>query len=80
MHQKNNIQSYLKLHFIIVIWGFTAVLGALISLEAIPLVWYRLAFALPFIFLWIKYKKLPMKAKPKSILKFAFGGFIIALH
>jgi len=80
MLQKNNIQSYLKLHFIIFIWGFTAVLGALISLEAIPLVWYRLALALPFLFFWIKYRKLPLKVSPKSMIKFAIGGFIIALH
>ncbi len=80
MLQKNNIQSYLKLHFIIFIWGFTAVLGALISLEAIPLVWYRLALALPFLFLWILYRKLPLKVSPKSMIKFALGGFIIALH
>ena len=80
MRRNNNIQSYLKLHFIILIWGFTAVLGALISLEAIPLVWYRLALALPFLLLWIKYKKLPMGVKPKSMMNFAFGGFIIALH
>ena len=80
MLQKNNIQSYLKLHFIIFIWGFTAVLGALISLEAIPLVWYRLALALPFIFIWIKYRRIPLKVSPKSMMKFALGGFIIALH
>lgn len=80
MRRSNNIQSYFKLHFIILIWGFTAVLGALISLEAIPLVWYRLALALPFLLIWIRFKKLPMMVKPKSMIKFAFGGFIIALH
>jgi len=80
MHQKNNIQSYLKLHFIILIWGFTAILGALISLDAIPLVWYRLILALPFLLVWIKYKKLPLKVSSKSLIKFAIGGFIIGLH
>jgi len=80
MHRKNNIQSYLKLHFIIVIWGFTAVLGALISLEAIPLVWYRLLLALPFLLIWIKFRKLPLKVSIKSLFKFAIGGFIIGLH
>ncbi len=80
MHQKSNIRSYIKLHFIIFIWGFTAILGALISLEAIPLVWYRLALALPFLFIWIKYKKLPLKVGVKSLVMFAVGGFIIALH
>ena len=80
MLQKNNIQSYIKLHFIIFIWGFTAVLGALISLEAIPLVWYRISLALPFLLVWILYRKLPLKVSPKSMVKFALGGFIIALH
>lgn len=80
MHQKNNIQSYLKLHFIIFIWGFTAILGALISLDAIPLVWYRLLLSLPFLFIWIKYRKLSLRVSPKSLLNFAIGGFIIALH
>jgi drug/metabolite transporter (DMT)-like permease len=80
MPLKNNINSYLKLHFIIFIWGFTAVLGALISLETLPLVWYRLALALPFLFAWLIFKKIPLKVSSKSLLKFAFGGFIIALH
>lgn len=80
MHQKNNIPSFLKLHFIILIWGFTAVLGALISLDAIPLVWYRLLLALPLLWVWIKFRKLPLKVPPKSLLKFALGGLIIGLH
>lgn len=80
MHQKNNIQSYIKLHFIILIWGFTAILGALISLDAIPLVWYRLILALPFLLIWIKFKKLSLKVSSKNMLKFALGGFIIGLH
>ncbi len=80
MHPKNNIESYLKLHFIIFIWGFTAVLGALISLDALPLVWFRLALALPFLFIWIKIRKKSLRVGPKNLLRFAFGGLIIALH
>ena len=40
------------MHFIVFIWGFTAVLGALISIEAIPLVWYRMLLASFFILLY----------------------------
>jgi len=80
MHPKNNIESYLKLHFIIFIWGFTAVLGALISLDALPLVWFRLALALPFLFIWIKIRKKSLRVGHKNLLRFAFGGLIIALH
>ncbi|HHB52090.1 MAG TPA: DMT family transporter [Saprospiraceae bacterium] len=80
MHPENNTTSYLKLHFIIFIWGFTAVLGPLISLEALHLVWYRIAIALPFIYSWIVYRKISLRVSSRSLLKFAFGGFIIALH
>jgi len=77
---KSNTQAYLKLHFIIFIWGFTAVLGALISLKAIPLVWYRIGLSLPFLLIWILYKKQNLRISKKALLNYAIGGFIIALH
>ena len=40
--QKSKFKSLLHYHFIVFIFGFTAILGALISLDAIPLVWYRM--------------------------------------
>jgi len=43
--QKDKFLSTLHFHFIVVIFGFTAVLGALISISAIPLVWYRMTLA-----------------------------------
>ncbi len=80
MHPESNTNKYLKLHFIIFIWGFTAVLGALISLEAIPLVWYRLGLAIPILFIWLIIKKYPIKVSRKSLLNFLIGGLIIGLH
>ena len=38
-------RSYLYLHLCVFLWGFTAILGALISLEALPLVWWRVVIA-----------------------------------
>ncbi len=43
--QKDKLFSTLHFHFIVIIFGFTAVLGALISISAIPLVWYRMTLA-----------------------------------
>lgn len=80
LRKNKNTQAYYKLHLIIFIWGFTAILGALISLKAIPLVWYRIALALPFLFFWIQYKKLSLKISLKKMLNYAIGGFLIALH
>jgi drug/metabolite transporter (DMT)-like permease len=76
----DNIKSYLHLHLIVFIWGFTAVLGALISLDALPLVWFRMLFAVGFIGIYIYFKKLSIRITPKVLLQFIFSGLIIALH
>jgi drug/metabolite transporter (DMT)-like permease len=73
-------KSYLHLHLIVFIWGFTAILGRLITLDALPLVWFRMLFAVIFIFIYIKYNKISIKLPKKIILKFLIAGLIIALH
>ena len=39
------------LHLTVIVWGFTGILGALISTPAIPLVWYRVLIAFITLFL-----------------------------
>ena len=70
------LQSYLHFHVIVFIWGFTAVLGALISIDALPLVFYRMWLASGFIFLWILYKKKPLKMTAKQLLILASAGIV----
>ncbi len=76
----DNMKSYLHLHLIVFIWGFTAVLGALISLDALPLVWFRMLFAVGFIAVYIYFKKISLRISKKVLLQFLFSGLIIALH
>ncbi len=78
--QKNKINKYLQLHFIVFIWGFTAVLGKLIQITAIPLVWFRLLIAVISLYFILHFNKLKYKPNSKDVLRFAFGGFIIGLH
>lgn len=78
--RNDKLLNYLHLHFIVFIWGFTAVLGALISIEAIPLVWYRMLMASVLILLWLKLRKVDMKFAPRTLALFGFAGLIIALH
>lgn len=78
--QTNNLNNYLHLHLIVFIWGFTAILGALISIDAIPLVWYRMLLAFIFLFLYFIFTKKSLKIDLKAGYKFLFGGLIIALH
>ncbi|MEM0518457.1 MULTISPECIES: DMT family transporter [Aequorivita] len=78
--RNDKLLNYLHLHFIIFIWGFTAVLGALITLEAIPLVWYRMLLATLIIFAFLKIRKENLKFSLKTLSGFALAGIIIALH
>ena len=80
MQEGKKLNSYLHLHLIVFIWGFTAILGALISLEALPLVWFRMLFASGFILMYVFIKHIPLKLPLKTILSFLFAGLIIALH
>ncbi len=74
------LQNYLHLHFIIFVWGFTAILGELISIEAIPLVWYRMLLATGFIYMYIRYKNISLAVSRTLFLTLFLAGIIIALH
>jgi len=76
----DNLKSYLHLHLIVFIWGFTAILGALITLDALPLVWFRMLFAVGFIAVYLVFKKIRLRISIKTALQFLFAGLIIALH
>jgi drug/metabolite transporter (DMT)-like permease len=78
--QESNLKNYLLLHLVVFIWGFTAILGALITIDAIPLVWYRMLLAVVFIAVYFVWKKKYFKVDRKGLLKFFFTGVVIALH
>ncbi|NQX81139.1 MAG: EamA family transporter [Flavobacteriaceae bacterium] len=78
--QKSNINHYVLLHFIVFIWGFTAILGELIELDALPLVWYRVTMAVVFIAVYMVISKKPFKLNRKQFVRYTFGGILICLH
>ena len=78
--QNDKLLNYFHLHFIVFIWGFTAVLGDLITIEAVPLVWHRMLLGSLFVLIYIIYNKGMLKVSLRSLIKFAFVGLIIALH
>lgn len=80
MLKDKTFSSYIHLHFIVFIWGFTAILGKLITLDALPLVWYRMLFASVFIILYLRITKISLKVTRKTIVLFLLAGLVIALH
>jgi drug/metabolite transporter (DMT)-like permease len=76
----DKLKNQLHLHFIVFIWGFTAILGALITINAMSLVWYRVLLASITLFIYLKYKKIPFNDTLSDYFKFIIGGILIALH
>lgn len=78
--QNDKFKSYLSLHLIVFIWGFTAILGALITISADAIVWFRMLLAGGFLGLFIIFKKKSFKIPTTAFLKLVFVGLLIALH
>ena len=79
--RRDNYKSLIHLHFLIFLWGFTSIFGALIDLDPILIVWLRLSIAaiLIFIFLICFYKD-SLKFSNSSFFNFLFGGLLISIH
>ena len=73
-------KNYIHLHLLVIIAGFTAIIGELITLEAVPLVWYRMIIAALLMIIYIKLKKFSLKVPLKVVIQFSIAGVIIALH
>jgi len=69
-----------QIHACVVLWGFTAILGKLITLPALPLVWWRMLMVTVALALvptvWRGLKAMPSRL----ILAYAGIGVMVALH
>ena len=74
--------SYLiRLHFIVFLWGFTAILGKLIMANAQALVFYRMLFASLFLFLYLRLVKgQSIRVTKPLLLRLVLIGSVMALH
>ncbi|SEN09577.1 Uncharacterized membrane protein [Chryseobacterium taichungense] len=70
-----------RLHLIVFLWGFTAILGKLIHANAEILVFYRMLFAAICLFIYIRvFRKESIKVSKKIFFQLAAIGFSMALH
>jgi drug/metabolite transporter (DMT)-like permease len=69
-----------QIHFCVLLWGFTAILGKLITLPALPLVWWRMLLVVAALLLMPKVWR-GLKAMPWR-LRFAYAGIgvLVSLH
>ena len=73
-------KAQLQIHLCVLLWGFTPILGKLISLSALPLVWWRMLIVVAALALlprvWRGLRAMPAKL----VLAYCGIGLIVALH
>lgn len=74
------VKNHLKLHFVVLLYGFTAILGKLITLPAPQMVWYRMIIASLVLGAFIWFKKIPLTIGWKNIVRIMMVGLIVAFH
>lgn len=77
MSEKN--RAYFYLHICVFLWGFTAILGKLISLQALPLVWWRVFIST--LTLAVLLPRAPLRAiTRKQLFRLGLIGVLVGLH
>src|SRR6478735_7240473 len=72
--------DYFKLHFIVLLWGFTAILGKLVSIPAVEMVFYRTLLAAIGMGAVMLFLKTSFKISSSDFWKIFLTGFIVAAH
>ena len=62
-------KNLLILHLTVFVWGFTGVLGKLISIDAVPMVWYRVLIAAATLLAWFLITKKNIKITKKQFIQ-----------
>ena len=73
-------KARLQIHFCVLLWGFTAILGKLITLPALSLVWWRMLLVSGALLLMPKVRR-GLRAMPTKLRwTYAGIGMLVALH
>lgn len=73
-------RALLKLHAAVFLWGFTGVLGRLITLNEALLVWYRILITVVSLYIIMRWKNELQKLNSKQLWQLFGIGALIALH
>lgn len=78
--QEPSIKDFVKLHWIVFLWGFTAILGNEISISAIDVSMYRTGLAAIVLYLFMRLRKRSLKISLAQTWPLLLTGFVIGSH
>lgn len=78
--QQPKLAHFFELHFLVILFGFTAILGKLIEITALELVFFRTIIASGGLFLVILFIKKSIKIDFRDIIKLLSIGLVVFFH
>lgn len=72
--------AHALLHFTVVLWGFTAILGKSISIGAMSLVWYRVALVVLIMGGYLALSQAGFRAPTNKLFRWALVGALVGIH
>ncbi|TAN06376.1 MAG: DMT family transporter [Rhodanobacteraceae bacterium] len=75
-----NTRAHWQLHFCVLLWGFTSILGKLITLTALQLVWWRVLLVTAALLLLPKVWRELRGMSAHTLTAYAGVGVLVALH
>jgi drug/metabolite transporter (DMT)-like permease len=73
-------KAQIQIHFCVLLWGFTAILGKEISLSAMPLVWWRLVIVTAVLACLPRVWRGCRAMSPRLLAAYAGIGVLVAVH
>jgi drug/metabolite transporter (DMT)-like permease len=73
-------RAWLQIHFCVVLWSFTAILGKLIALPSLSIVWWRMLLVSVAMLLIVRFWRGLRSLSPRLIAIYAGIGVVVALH
>lgn len=73
-------KDYIKLHFLVFLWGFTAVLGKLVSIPSVEMVFYRTLLAAVGMAALILVTQASFSVSKSDFIKLMLTGIIVGIH
>ena len=74
------MKDYFKLHFIVLLWGFTAILGKLLTVPPVELVFWRTGLAALGLAGLLLARGLPVRVEKAAALRLLGVGVLVAAH
>ncbi|MEY2793972.1 MAG: hypothetical protein RJA76_1964, partial [Bacteroidota bacterium] len=80
MKKQPKLTDYFKIHFIVVLYAFTAILGNATHANALSIVFFRCLLSSMGLYLVLKYTSQSLKVDQKAISIWILNGVFISLH